>query len=503
MERKLSAKWIYEYLKQQEQSNIENHALLIMQGDDIVFEEYNYPYSADMPHTLFSVTKSIVSTAAGFAIDEGLLSLDTKIEDIFGDYEKCQGSQWADLTLRSVLTMSSNKKFTFLQDMTADYNTIFMKADFRKNSGFLYSNNDAHIVAAAVQKASGQSLVEYLTPRLFEPLEIEVPFWETNEAGECIGGTGCYLKARDLAKICRCYGSGGKYNGKQVIPEIWCREATKIQVEFRENEGYGYLFWIKNGIFSMTGMYGQLISYIPQYDAVLVSLNSCIAEGDNSRLAENVLIKAFSEASTPEDERVLARYLENRRLKIKKGDKLPLVENNKEYYITALSDSMANIIFPQSVIPRTLTCSFAKRPKSNINKVSFDLRDGALVITWYEEDDKVTINCGIDGEPRMSECVIKGYPYKIWSYGYMEGKRFKAVVKPLNTLSTHYIDIEFKPDEVKMGFKSNPCFTEFIQKQAVEPEFVRENKLVKGVTEGSVGLFLKTSEKPLTFKAKK
>ena len=103
----------------------------------------------------------------------------------------------------------------------------------------------------------------------------------------------------------------------------------------------------------------------------------------------------------------------------------------------------------------------------------------------------------------MSECVIKGYPYKIWSYGYTEGKKFKAVVKPLNTLSTHYIDIEFKPDEVKMGFRSSPCFTEFIQRQAVEPEFVRENKLVKGITEGSVGLFLKTAEKPLTFKAKK
>ena len=130
MGKKPSAKWIYEYLKQQEQFNIENHALLIMQGDDIAFEEYNYPYSVDMPHTLFSVTKSITSTAAGFAVDEGLLSLDTKIEEIFTDYEKCQGTQWADLTLRSVLTMSSNKKFTFLQDMTADYNTIFMKADY-------------------------------------------------------------------------------------------------------------------------------------------------------------------------------------------------------------------------------------------------------------------------------------------------------------------------------------------------------------------------------------
>ena len=503
MATKLSAKRIYEYYKGLEESNIENHALLIMQGDDIIFEEYNYPYSADMPHTLFSVTKSIVSTATGFAIDEGLLSLDSKIKDIFSDYKQCESPLWGDVTLRSVLTMSSNKEFTFLQDMTGDYNEIFMKASFRKNHGFLYSNNDAHIVAAAVQRAAGQNLVEYLTPRLFEPLGIEIPFWETNFWGECIGGTGCYLKARDLAKICRCYANGGKYNGKQVIPEFWCREATKIHVEFKENEGYGYLFWIKNGIFSMTGMYGQLISYIPQYDVVMVTLNSCIDEGSCGRLAENVLIKAFEEASTPDDEKILAQYLKNRRLKIKKGDKLPLVENNKEYHITGFSDSLAKIIFPQSVIPRTLTCSFAKRPKSNLDKVSFDLFDGALRITWYEEGDKITINCGVDGKPRMSECVIKGYPYKIWSYGYMEGKIFKAVVKPLNTLATHYIDFEFKADCVKIGFRSTPCFTEFIVKQATDPAFVRNNKLIKGITEGTVGMLLKTAEKPLRFKVKK
>ena len=114
MATKLSAKRIYEYYKGLEESNIENHALLIMQGDDIIFEEYNYPYSADMPHTLFSVTKSIVSTATGFAIDEGLLSLDSKIKDIFSDYKQCESPLWGDVTLRSVLTMSSNKEFTFL-----------------------------------------------------------------------------------------------------------------------------------------------------------------------------------------------------------------------------------------------------------------------------------------------------------------------------------------------------------------------------------------------------
>ena len=74
---KISSKRILDYYKELEKIGIENHALIIEQGGEILFEEYAYPYSADMPHTLFSVTKSIVSTAAGFAIDEGLFSLDS------------------------------------------------------------------------------------------------------------------------------------------------------------------------------------------------------------------------------------------------------------------------------------------------------------------------------------------------------------------------------------------------------------------------------------------
>ncbi|MBR5441697.1 MAG: hypothetical protein IKV44_01960, partial [Clostridia bacterium] len=232
-------------------------------------------------------------------------------------------------------------------------------------------------------------------------------------------------------------------------------------------------------------------------------LNSCIAESMNSSLAESVLMKAFAEESTAEDEKILADYLESRRLKIPSCEKLPPVHEGKEYYITAASNAMAKVLFPQSVIPRTLTCSFAKRPKSNPDKVSFSLADNALNITWFEEEDKVTICCGLDGEPRLSECVIKGYPYKIWAYCYAEGDKFKLVVKPLNTLATHYIDLAFEPDAVKMSFKSNPCFTEFILKSAMEPEFVNKHKLVKAFTQGSVKLVVDTTAKPIKFKAKK
>lgn len=504
---KLSSEWIYKFYQELENHRIENHGLLIMQNGETVYEEYAYPYSADMPHTLFSVTKSIVSTAAGFAIDEGLFSLDSKILPFFPEYEPCQSGEWKNLTVRSVLTMQSNKEFSFLQDMTGNYTEMFFKAPFRKKErGFLYSNNDAHIVAALVQKVTGIPLTEYLTPRLFEPLGIEAPLWETNSIGECIGGTGGYFKLRDLAKICQCYADGGKFNGKQVIPEFWAKEATKKQVELggRENEdGYGYLFWTDGDNFSMNGMFGQIIMYMPKYNAVIASLNCVVDDGINATLIKNILTKAFEEENSAEWDKMLADYLESRNHKPVANTESLNIPTDKTYYITSLYDKLAKFMFPASLIPRSLTSSFAKRPKSNLDKVSFKLSENTLQIKWFEEEDEVILSCGLDGKPRMSECSIKGYHYKIWAYAYSENGILNVVFKPINTLATQYFTFVFSEDTVKISMKGTPSFTEFIVNNASQSSFVKNSGFLRTVIVKCVKLVLSTAEMPMKYKVKK
>ncbi len=502
---KLSSEWIYKFYKELEKYGIENHGLLIEQSGEILYEEYSYPYSADMPHTLFSVTKSIVATAAGFAIDEGLVALDTKILSLFPEYKACESDEWDNVTLRSVLTMQSNKEFSFLQDMTGDYVEMFMKAPFRKDKGFLYSNNDAHMVAAVVQKLSGQNLVDYLMPRLFEPLGIEKLFWETNEKGECIGGTGAYLKLRDLAKICRCYADGGKYNGVQVIPEWWTKEATKRHVVFegrKDEDGYGYLFWLQNGIFSMNGMYGQQISYIPKYDAVIASLNCVVNDGPHNYLIKNFLPKVFENESTPEWDKKLSEYLGSRGEKPVANKEKLNISAGKTYKITPVSDAMAKMMFPASLIPRSITSSFAKRPAENIDNVSFESVENVLTVKWFEGADEVVISCGLDGKPRMSQCSIKGYRYKIWAYAYSENGVINAVVKPLNTLATQRIRIEFCGKSLKMQFKDTPSFAEFILHNAAQSSFVSKSGKFRPVIDKTIKAFMKTIEIPMKFKLK-
>ncbi len=502
---KLSCKRLYEFYRELENRGIENHSLLIMQHGETVFEEYAAPYSADMPHTLFSVTKSVVATAAGFAIEEGLFSLDSKILSIFPEYEHCESEQWEETTVRSVLTMQSNKDFSFLQDMTGDYVEIFMKAPFRKNKGFLYSNNDAHMVAALVQKLSGENLVDYLMPRLFEPLGIDRPFWETNEKGECIGGTGAYLKLRDLAKICQCYADSGKYNGRQVIPEWWAKEATRLQVDFDGNgkNGYGYLFWLEGGCVCMSGMFGQFIGYFPKHDAVIASLNCVVDDGKNTSLIENELVKAFGEKCDDEWEKKLSDYLEARGEKPVACKPLPDIPTGRVFRLTAFSDVIAKLMFPASIIPRSLTSSFARRPKKNLDRVSFELTDDVFAIKWYEEEDEVIIKCGLDGVPRTSHCSIKGYPYIIRAYAFMQGGKLHAVIKPVNTLATQYATFDFASESVKIQLKGTPSFPEFISRNADHSDIIRNHPKLRPIMMKGLNFVLSTTEIPMKFKAVK
>ncbi len=504
---KLSSEQIYNFYQELEKNGIENHGLLIMQNGETVYEEYAYPYSADMPHTLFSVTKSIVSTAAGFAIDEGLFSLDSKILPFFPEYEHCESDEWENLSVRSVLTMQSNKEFSFLQDMTGNYTEMFLKAPFRKKErGFLYSNNDAHLVAALVQKVTGMPLTEYLTPRLFEPLGIETPLWETNSIGECIGGTGGYLKLRDLAKICQCYADGGKFDGKQVIPEFWAKEAVKKQVDLggRENEdGYGYLFWTEGDNFSMNGMYGQIIMYMPKYNAVIAILNCVVNDVIIPKLIKNVLAKAFENESDAKWDEKLSDYLEKRNHKPVACTEKIDIPTGKTFYITPFYDRIAKIMFPASLIPRSLTSSFAKRPESNLDKVSFEKSENVLKIKWFEEDDEVIINCGLDGKPLMSECSIKGYRYKIWAYAYAQNGKLNVVFKPLNTLSTQYFTFDFSGNTVKIRMKGTPSFSEFIVHNASQSPIVKNSGFLRPFIIKCVKLVLAATEMPIKYKEDK
>ena len=112
------------------------------------------------------------------------------------------------------------------------------------------------------------------------------------------------------------------------------------------------------------------------------------------------------------------------------------------------------------------------------------------------------VNCGIDGEPRFSECSIKGYTYKIWAYAFMKDGRLNAVVKPINTLSTQKIEFTFGEKEVKLQFKGSPSFVDFIAKNADQSGFIKNSGALKPTLMKVVRKALGTTEMPMKFKSK-
>lgn len=496
------------FLRETAEAGMENHSLLIMRGGRIIFERYAYPYTAEIPHMMFSVTKSIVGTAVGFAIDEELLTLDTKIIDLFPSYERSDDPRWDGLTVESLLTMHSGKKYSFLRDMSkSDYAEDFMKAPFRKKGGFLYSNDDAHMLAVAVANAAGEPLVDYLMPRLFEPLGIEKPFWETDARGYCVGGTGIYLKTGDIARLCNCYLHGGRQEGRQVIPKEWAQSAGRFKVETGEDHNYGYLFWCDDeGNYKMGGMFGQYGVIYPQYDAV-VALTSCAVDEEGFRkIYEKHFPRAFERATGEGAAASLEHFLKERdeQAKIPRSARSPLEKEiaGRCYRLNRAVKSLTGMLNnPASIIPMALNVTFAQRPRGSADRLSFEFGENDCTISWQEGESMIRLLCGMDGEPRLAEIERCGYPYLLWSYCYWEGPRLIVVVKPINTVATQRFEFTFKKNRLTLRIRSFPDFAEFARVNAVPSGQIPDIKVITPVLLRIMQGALQYTKLPLPYKA--
>ena len=291
------------YLQAVADSAEDLHSIMILQHGKVLEEKFFVP---DTAHILNSVSKTFTSTAVGFAISEGLLSLDDKIVDIFPESVPETASDTVKrITVRNLLTMNSGHATdpTYaIRSGEGDWVKSFLEwpVEFEPGTCYCYNSLGTYVLSAAVQKVTGQKIVDYLDTRLWQPLGIEKPQWQESPAGVNTGGWGLYLKTEDLARMGLCLLSGGKFAGKQVIPADWVREMSANQVpsapagvnlsvvqaaQADENhpahayfdpansdwvQGYGYQMWrCRHNAFRADGANGQYIIVIPEKDAVV------------------------------------------------------------------------------------------------------------------------------------------------------------------------------------------------------------------------------------------
>lgn len=256
---------------------------MLLRHGRVAAEGWWAPYSEHIPHMLFSLSKSFTSTAVGFAVSEGLLKVGDPVVSFFPD--KLPSPVSANLQamqVRHLLSMSTGHDED-ASDRTAaqedgDWVRAFLaqQVEHAPGSKFVYNSAATYMCSAIVQSLTGETLLEYLTPRLFEPLGIESPTWESCPKGINVGGWGLSLKTEDIARFGLCYLQNGIWNGRQLIPAAWVGEATSKQVSNGDGgesdwaQGYGYQFWrCRHSAFRGDGAFGQFCVVMPEQDAVL------------------------------------------------------------------------------------------------------------------------------------------------------------------------------------------------------------------------------------------
>lgn len=265
------------------------------------------PYPKGMWHITHSMCKSITGMAIGMLIEEEKLKLDENIYDIFPDHINAFSKIFRPvITVENLLTMTSGVTFNESGIVSGnDWLGSFLNASVNGKPGteFQYNSLNTYVLSAIVTKRTGETLTEYLTPRLFGPLGITKYYWETCPKGITKGGWGLFLCAEDMAKLGQLYLQRGKWNGQQLVSEYWIEISTARHLKTQNDTyGYGYQLWMEQrpGSFEYNGMLGQNVIIYPDMDMVLVT-NAGNKEMFQDCIMLNIIRKYFPVNYHPAD----------------------------------------------------------------------------------------------------------------------------------------------------------------------------------------------------------
>ena len=275
----MASKSVLDFIQSADKNIDSLHSFMLVRHGKVVTEGWWGPYNAATKHELYSLSKSFTSTAVGLAIAEGKFQLDDPVIKFFSDDVPADASpQLKAMRVRDLLTMSTGHESEPKVGLKEAWTKTFLSHPVSKEPGkhFLYNTPSTYMQSAIVQKQTGMTTYDYLKPRLFEPLGIEGATWGMSPQGISLGGYGLSVRTEDIAKFGQLLLQKGAWNGQQLIPEEWVKEATSNQVSTGRDtkgdwgQGYGYQFWqCRGGNYRGDGAFGQYCIVLPQHDAVI------------------------------------------------------------------------------------------------------------------------------------------------------------------------------------------------------------------------------------------
>ncbi|WP_394289026.1 serine hydrolase domain-containing protein, partial [Microbacterium sp.] len=273
---------------------IELHSLMVLRHGSVIAEGWWAPYTAEQPNLVYSLSKTFTSAAAGFAVAEGLFSLDDRMVDHFPDLvPEGIDDKYRRYLVRHALSMSSGHEQETLDRATAEADSrggdllasfFAVPPEHEPGSVFTYNQPTIYGVGRLVGRTSEQGLLEYLRPRLLEPLGIDEAQWMLIDGFE-MGFSGIHVRTESLAKTGQLMLDRGRWGDRQLLDEEWVDAATRVQtpndtadrapggavepVDWRQ--GYGFQYWRSRHGYRGDGAFGQFVIIWPEEDAVIVT----------------------------------------------------------------------------------------------------------------------------------------------------------------------------------------------------------------------------------------
>lgn len=254
------------------------HTLTVVRRGHVIAEATWAPYERDLPHAMYSVSKSFTSIAVGLAIDEGRFGIDDRVIDLLpAAVPAAPSAHLSSLRVRHLLSMATGHAEE-PSEWGDDWAPAILATElaFEPGTHWLYNTAATYLLSEIVQCSTGERVRDYLWPRVLEPLGFEKPWWLRSPTGVDAGGFGLMIRAEELAAFGHLLLQRGTWKGRQLVPAEWIAQATSRQMSNGDAgagdwvQGYGFQFWrCRDGAYRGDGAFGQYVIVMPDQEAVV------------------------------------------------------------------------------------------------------------------------------------------------------------------------------------------------------------------------------------------
>ncbi|MFZ2014181.1 MAG: serine hydrolase domain-containing protein [Nocardioides sp.] len=372
---------------------VELHSLMVVRHGHVVAEGWWAPYTAQRPRLVYSVSKSVTSTALGMAVDEGLVRLDDTVISHFPELaDEVTDPRSRSITLRDLASMSSGHDRDMWQDALAGDRDepvrgfLLLPPDQAPGSVFAYNQPCTYTLAAVIQRRAGMRLSDYLSTRLFGPLGIGEVAWQSHPAGREIGFSGLFARTEDVAALGLLYLQRGRWGERRLLSESYVEQATSRRVatplmpDPDWQQGYGFQFWLSRHGFRADGAFGQFSLVLPEHDAVVaLTAGTEATQALLDHVWERLLPGLGATRVDGEAQADLEHRLSSRRMPPGGGDPRP-----------ASGQAASPLRFDVAADP-------AEAPSVRLTSVTVDATDTGLHVTLHEQRNALTFEAGYGG----------------------------------------------------------------------------------------------------------